>query len=53
MRALAILSLFLLTACGQAGDLYLPDHKAAQPQQPAPPAPPGTVEQQQNKKDQK
>ncbi|HUS25337.1 MAG TPA: lipoprotein [Candidatus Binatia bacterium] len=36
----ALLLFLLLTACGQAGDLYLPDRKpAAAPAQPSVPAP--------------
>ena len=43
MRVLTLLSVLLLAACGQAGDLYLPAGQApAKPAQqpPAPPAPP-------------
>ena len=40
MRVLVLLSL-LLSACGQAGDLYLPEAKPAQPEaSSAPPAAP-------------
>jgi predicted small lipoprotein YifL len=54
MRALAILSLSLslLTACGQAGDLYLPDQQPGDQTQAPPPPPPGTPEDA-NKKGQK
>ena len=40
MRTATFLLILLLSACGQAGDLYLPSEPAAQPVPPAvPPAP--------------
>lgn len=53
MRALAILSLLLLSACGQAGNLYLPDQTPADQQPPAAPQPPPGTPEDANKKGQK
>ncbi len=48
MRHAIALSLLFLSACGQAGDLYLPFDPAAQP--PAQPAP-ATASPEQKKKE--
>ena len=37
MRRATLIALLLLSACGQSGDLYLPDESAAPPPAPAEP----------------
>ena len=43
MRALTALSLLLLSACGQSGDLYLPADQPEPAQAPAAPADPAAT----------
>jgi predicted small lipoprotein YifL len=49
MRHALLAGFLLLTACGQAGDLYLPGDKAAKPAAP-PAAQPDTPQPDDNKK---
>ena len=53
MRAAILLATLLLAACGQAGDLYLPDKAPAPQSAPAPaaPAPAAAPDATQDKKD--